>query len=105
MSNPIDDKPKRWYERAQAGELRPRDDSNASANEAPVKALSDKLAAEFRRSRASVVTLDLNVTRLAEPAARATLRQAAALCGIHPDNVLIDFDPKARILRMAHKPF
>jgi hypothetical protein len=105
MSDPTTNKPKPWYERARAGELRAADFTNASTDNMPVTALSEKLASEFRRSRASVVTLDLNVTRIGEPAARATMRQAAALCGIHPDNVILEYDAPSRIMRMAHKPF
>jgi hypothetical protein len=105
MSDPSGNRPKPWYERARAGELRPHDLTGVSAAAAPVEALAERLAAEFRRSRTSVVTINLEVSSLDEPAARATMRQAAALCGIHPDNVLIEYDAKSRILRMAHKPF
>ena len=104
MSDPISNKPQRWYERARAGELRPKDFTDAVLGTAPVETLARKLAVEFGRSQDSVVTLDLNVTQISEGSARATLRQAAALSGIHPDNVLLEYDSFSRIMRMAHKP-
>jgi hypothetical protein len=99
-----DTKAKPWYDRARAGELLPYNYNGAAQAEAPVAELAEKLAAEFRRSRASVVTLDLNVSHLSDPVARATLRQAAALCGVHPDGVILVYDPDTRIMRMAHRP-
>jgi hypothetical protein len=99
-----DTKAKPWYARAQAGELLPYNYSGASQAEASVTDLAEKLAVEFGRSRASVVTLDLNVTHLTDAVARLTLRQAAALCGVHPDKTILIYDSDTRIMRMAHRP-